>query len=45
VHRLYKLRKRPDARKLYKLGEAWRPYRSVASWYLWQSLTRISKEA
>ena len=39
VQRLYKLRKRPDAVKLNKLGEAWRPYRSVASWYLWQSLT------
>ena len=38
VQRLYKLRKRPDAKKLNKLGEAWRPYRSVASWYLWQSL-------
>lgn len=38
VQRLYKLRKRPDARKLNRLGEAWRPYRSVASWYLWQSL-------
>ena len=38
VHRLYKLRKRPDAKKLQKLGEPWRPYRSVASWYLWQSL-------
>jgi DNA-3-methyladenine glycosylase II len=38
VQRLYKLRKRPDARKLNKLGDAWRPYRSVASWYLWQSL-------
>ena len=38
VQRLYKLRKRPDAKKLYKIGEAWRPYRSVASWYLWQSL-------
>ena len=21
-----------------KIGEAWRPYRSVASWYLWRSL-------
>ena len=31
VHRLYKLRKRPDAKKLQKLGEPWRPYRSVAS--------------
>ena len=38
VQRLYKLRKRPDAKKLNKIGEAWRPYRSVASWYLWQSL-------
>jgi len=38
VQRLYGLRKRPDAKKLHKLGEAWRPYRSVASWYLWQSL-------
>ena len=38
VHRLYRLRKRPDAKKIAKLGQAWAPYRSVASWYLWQSL-------
>lgn len=38
VQRLYKLRKRPDAKTLHKIGDAWRPYRSVASWYLWQSL-------
>ena len=38
IQRLYGLRKRPDARKIAKLGEAWRPYRSVASWYLWQTL-------
>lgn len=38
VHRLYRLRKRPDAKRLNRLGEAWKPYRSVASWYLWQSL-------
>jgi DNA-3-methyladenine glycosylase II len=38
VKRLYRLRKPPDAKRLYKLGEAWRPYRSVACWYLWQSL-------
>lgn len=23
---------------LLKIGESWRPYRSAASWYLWQSL-------
>jgi 3-methyladenine DNA glycosylase/8-oxoguanine DNA glycosylase len=39
AHRVYKLRKRPDAKRLRQMGEAWKPYRSVASWYLWQSLT------
>jgi 3-methyladenine DNA glycosylase/8-oxoguanine DNA glycosylase len=39
ARRVYKLRKRPDANALRKMGEAWRPYRSVAAWYLWQSLT------
>ena len=38
VQRLYRLRKTPDAKRLLKIGEAWRPYRSVASWYLWQTL-------
>jgi DNA-3-methyladenine glycosylase II len=38
VQRLYGLRKRPDAKRILKLGEAWKPYRSVASWYLWQAL-------
>jgi len=38
IHRLYKLRKRPDPKKIQQLGEAWKPYRSVASWYLWQTL-------
>ena len=38
VHRVYGLRERPDAKTLRQMGEAWRPYRSVAAWYLWQSL-------
>jgi len=38
VRQLYGLRKPPDPKRLQKLGEAWRPYRSVACWYLWQSL-------
>ncbi len=38
IQRLYKLRKRPDAKRVLKMGEAWKPYRSVASWYLWQTL-------
>ncbi len=38
IQRLYRLRKRPDPKRILKMGEAWKPYRSVASWYLWQSL-------
>jgi len=38
IQRLYKLRKRPDPKRVLKIGEVWKPYRSVASWYLWQSL-------
>lgn len=44
VHRLYRLRTRPDARKLLRIGEAWRPYRSVASWYLWQTLSEVGTQ-
>jgi DNA-3-methyladenine glycosylase II len=38
ITRLYNLRKKPKPERLLKIGEPWRPYRSVASWYLWQSL-------
>ena len=38
IHRLYKLRKRPDAKRIQRIGETWRPYRTVACWYLWRSL-------
>jgi DNA-3-methyladenine glycosylase II len=38
VKNVYGLRKRPNADRIRKIGEAWRPYRSVASWYLWRSL-------
>jgi DNA-3-methyladenine glycosylase II len=38
TQRLYRLRKRPDAKRLLRIGEAWKPYRSVAAWYLWQTL-------
>jgi DNA-3-methyladenine glycosylase II len=38
VQRAYKLRKAPTADRLTRIGESWRPYRSVACWYLWASL-------
>lgn len=38
VQRAYRLRKAPTPARLIKMGEPWRPYRSVACWYLWASL-------
>jgi DNA-3-methyladenine glycosylase II len=38
IQRLYRLRKRPKPQRILKMGEGWKPYRSVASWYLWQTL-------
>ena len=38
VQRVYRLRTVPTPERLLRLGEPWRPYRSVACWYLWASL-------
>jgi DNA-3-methyladenine glycosylase II len=38
IQKAYRLRKPPDAKRMLKIAEPWRPYRSVASWYLWRSL-------
>jgi DNA-3-methyladenine glycosylase II len=38
VQKNYRLRKTPTAERLVRIGENWRPYRSIACWYLWRSL-------
>jgi DNA-3-methyladenine glycosylase II len=38
VQKNYGLRKIPTPERLVRIGESWRPYRSVACWYLWASL-------
>jgi DNA-3-methyladenine glycosylase II len=38
IKKAYRLRKTPTPARLAKLGESWRPYRSIACWYLWASL-------
>ncbi len=44
IQRLYRLRKKPKAARIMKIGEAWRPYRTVACWYLWRSLENTPEE-
>jgi DNA-3-methyladenine glycosylase II len=34
----YKKRKLPTAGQMEKIAKSWEPYRSIACWYLWQSL-------
>ena len=36
VRAIYGLAERPGAAELTKLAEPWRPYRSVATWYVWR---------
>jgi DNA-3-methyladenine glycosylase II len=40
----YNRGKRFDAKKLKAIGERWRPWRSVATWYLWRSLDPVPVE-
>jgi DNA-3-methyladenine glycosylase II len=38
MQELFRLRALPVPAKVEKLAEPWRPYRTIASWYLWRSL-------
>ncbi len=35
----------PKPRELAAFGERWRPYRTVASWYMWRAVDHASKSA
>ncbi len=36
VQKLLGMKGRPAPRTMERLAETWRPYRSVAAWYLWR---------
>ena len=38
IQRLYRKRTRPTPPVARRFAERWRPYRSIASWYLWRSI-------
>jgi len=39
IRKVYLLNELPNKQQILSLGQKWQPYRSIASWYLWQSLT------
>jgi DNA-3-methyladenine glycosylase II len=41
VRTAYGLRNLPKPGRIEQLGQKWRPYRSVACWYLWRSLDDV----
>jgi 3-methyladenine DNA glycosylase/8-oxoguanine DNA glycosylase len=40
----YRKRRIPKPKELLKFGERWRPYRTVASWYLWRAVELAGKD-
>ena len=44
IKRAYRKRKFPKPVQILKLAEPWRPYRSVACWYLWRSVDVKTQE-
>src|SRR4051812_36431617 len=38
IKKAYRVRGVPNAKRIAKIGAPWRPYASIACWYLWRSL-------
>src|SRR5204863_5751921 len=43
--KIFGKRKLPTPKQFQKIGEKWRPYRSVAAWYFWRALDAPTKPA
>src|SRR5690349_3624153 len=41
MQKLFGMKRRPKPRTMIRLAEPWRPYRSIASWYLWRVLEDV----
>jgi DNA-3-methyladenine glycosylase II len=42
MQRLYRMRELPKPARMEKVASPWRPYRTIASWYLWRSLEIVT---
>ncbi len=43
IQRIYSLSELPQKEEIEQLAEKWRPYRTVATWYIWKSLSQFDK--
>lgn len=44
IRKVYGLAELPNKKTVQELGQKWKPYRTIACWYLWQSL-KIDKNS
>ncbi|MBW4691676.1 MAG: DNA-3-methyladenine glycosylase [Lyngbya sp. HA4199-MV5] len=45
IRRTYRLAELPDKKTVERIGLPWKPYRTIASWYLWRSLDMKTPES
>lgn len=43
IQRLYSLEKSPSKKQIEKIATRWRPFRTVATWYVWKSLKQFDE--
>ena len=43
VQRAFSLKEIPKPKEVEKIGERWKPYRTIVTWYLWKSLRKFNK--
>ena len=43
IQLMFSLDELPDVKKIEKIAVRWRPYRTVATWYLWKSLKKFDE--
>ncbi len=41
IQLMYSLKELPNENEIEQMAESWRPYRTVATWYLWKSLQKF----
>ncbi len=41
IQLMFSLNKLPSEKQIEKFAESWRPYRTVATWYIWKSLKKF----
>ena len=43
IQRLYSMPELPQKEEIEEIAENWRPYRTVATWYIWKSLNQFER--